>query len=136
MPHLVTPHAPSKYKLMRYCLCPSVGITFNNFPNLLEKFISIGWKSLVVFNDRNIYPGLIAEFYCHMTINRDETCFVVSITTCIQGTEYTIDEQMFVNALHLRPSMLELPRLNEYAYQIGYSMTKCLAFKHNLALTT
>lgn len=89
-PHLVTQHAQSEYKLMRHCMCPDIGITFNSFPNLLENFISIGWESLVIFNDRNIYHGLIVEFYSHLTVNRDEAVLLwvllSEIYTCESDT--------------------------------------------------
>lgn len=85
VPQLVTLSAHSKYRLMRHYLLPGLGITFNNFPNLLEKIRNIWWDCLIVFSDRHIYHGLIAEFYSPMALNRDKTGLLVSISTCIQG---------------------------------------------------
>lgn len=114
VPHLVTPTAQSKYKHMKHNLLSGLGIPFNSFPYLLEKIQNIGWECLVVFNNRHIYPKLIAEFYSHMIFNKDETGLLISITNCIQDIEYTIDEQLIINALHLRNSMIDLPRINGY----------------------
>lgn len=136
IPHLVTALAKSKYKHMKHNLQSGLGITFNSFPYLLEFIRNIGWECLVIFHDRHIYPGLIAEFYSYMISNKDDTGLLVSITTCIQGVKYTIDEQLIIDALQLRKSMLDLPKINGYLYLIGYSATGCMSFKQNLAITT
>lgn len=71
-----------------------------------------------------------------MSFHRDSTGLLTSISTCIQGQEYVIDELLILHALHVKASMLDLPRINEYIYPIGISMSDCITFKHNLAIVT
>lgn len=71
-----------------------------------------------------------------MVFNRDITGLLTSINTCIQGQDYIIDEQLFVHALHLRDSMLELPRINNYMYLIRTSVSDCMFFKQNMSVVT
>lgn len=102
-PMLITPSAKVKYRHMRHSVTPVVGKSFNSFPDLLEKITNIGWDCLVItFTDRQIYPSLITEFYCHMIFHKDLTGLLTGITTCIQGEKYDIIEQLILHALHLR----------------------------------
>lgn len=54
-PHLVTSSAKAKYRLMRHCLTPVIGITFCSFSDLLEHIKNIGYDCLIVFTDKHIY---------------------------------------------------------------------------------
>lgn len=71
-----------------------------------------------------------------MVFNGDSTGLLTSISNCIQGQDYIIDEQLLDHALHLSPSMLELPIINEYLHPLGTSVSDCLCFKQNLSIAT
>lgn len=136
IPHLTTISAQSKYKTMRHNLCPGNVVTFQSFPNLFDKLKNVGWDCLVSFYDKSIYPNLIAEFYSHMEFSNDSSGFLKTITTCIQGQTYIIDELFLVNALQLSPSTIELPRINSYLHPSGISVEECIPFKFNLSVVT
>lgn len=136
VPHLTTPSAQAKYKIMRHNMFPGNVITFNSFPNLFEKIKNVGWDCLVTFYDKSIYPGLISEFYTHMELSKDSSGLLKSITTCIQGHTYIIDELFLVNALQLHPFTLELPRINSYLNPSGIFVEEYMLLKHNLSIVT
>lgn len=101
VPTLISPTVRIKYDALKHNPKPGIGISFNSFPDILDKFQSIGWECLVVFSDR------VGEFYTNMSFNRDLNGTLISLSTCVQGIEAVIDEILLVKALGLKESMLE-----------------------------
>lgn len=121
---------------MRHNLCPGNVITFHGFPKLFDHFKNVGWDCLISFNDKSVYPSLIAEFYSHVEFSTDSSGLLKSITTCLQGQTYIIDEMFIVNALKLSSYTLDLPRVNSYLHPSGISVEECMLFKFNLSVVS
>lgn len=71
-----------------------------------------------------------------MEFSHDSSGLLKTITTCIQGQTYIIDELFLIHAIQLHPSTLELPRINSYLHPSGISVEECMLFKFNLSVVT